>query len=129
MILHSDWDGNDCIQKLRCHCIQIMHSDIYSVLLLIWSLLHYNTKHVLIFSWARIFHLKKPEKVTRFHSFESQQDSGEHTHISYWQQGLNKGQTYTRFFNQEFFKARCLLVGQAELLCPEKYCLAFLMGL
>ena len=31
MILHSDQEGNDCIQKLRCHCIQIMHSDIYSV--------------------------------------------------------------------------------------------------
>ena len=31
MILHSDREGNDCIQKLRCHCIQIMHSDIYSV--------------------------------------------------------------------------------------------------
>ena len=23
MILHSDWEGNDCIRKLRCHCIQI----------------------------------------------------------------------------------------------------------
>ena len=31
MILHSDREGNDCIRKLRCHCIQIMHSDIYSV--------------------------------------------------------------------------------------------------
>ena len=30
MILHSDWEGNDCIRKLRCHCIQILHSDIYS---------------------------------------------------------------------------------------------------
>ena len=29
--LHSDWKGNDCIRKLRCHCIQILHSDIYSV--------------------------------------------------------------------------------------------------
>ena len=33
MILHSDCKGNDCIQKLRCHCIQILHSDIYSVYL------------------------------------------------------------------------------------------------
>ena len=33
MILHSDRKGNDCIRKLRCHCIQILHSDIYSVLL------------------------------------------------------------------------------------------------
>ena len=31
MILHSNREGNDCIRKLRCHCIQIMHSDIYSV--------------------------------------------------------------------------------------------------
>ena len=31
MILHSNWEGNDCIQKLRCHCIQILHSDICSV--------------------------------------------------------------------------------------------------
>ena len=31
MILHSDREGNDCIRKLRCHCIQILHSDIYSV--------------------------------------------------------------------------------------------------
>ena len=31
MILHSDREGNDCIQKLRCHCIQILHSDINSV--------------------------------------------------------------------------------------------------
>ena len=31
MILHSDQEGNDCIRKLRCHCIQILHSDIYSV--------------------------------------------------------------------------------------------------
>ena len=30
MILHSDREGNDCIRKLRCHCIQIMHSDINS---------------------------------------------------------------------------------------------------
>ena len=33
MILHSDREGNDCIRKLRCHCIQIMHSDIYSVII------------------------------------------------------------------------------------------------
>jgi hypothetical protein len=32
MILHSKRKGNDCIWKLRCHCIQILHSDIYSVL-------------------------------------------------------------------------------------------------
>ena len=31
MILHSEWEGNDFIWKLRCHCIQIMYSDIYSV--------------------------------------------------------------------------------------------------
>ena len=31
MILYSDQEGNDCIRKLRCHCIQILHSDIYSV--------------------------------------------------------------------------------------------------
>ena len=31
MILHSDREGNYSIRKLRCHCIQIMHSDIYSV--------------------------------------------------------------------------------------------------
>ena len=31
MILHSDREGNDCIWKLRCHCIQILHSKIYSV--------------------------------------------------------------------------------------------------
>ena len=30
MILHSDREGNDCIRKLRCHCIQILHLDIYS---------------------------------------------------------------------------------------------------
>ena len=29
--LHWDREGNDCIRKLQCHCIQIMHSDIYSV--------------------------------------------------------------------------------------------------
>ena len=27
----DDREGNDCIQKLRCHCIHILHSDIYSV--------------------------------------------------------------------------------------------------
>ena len=27
MILHSDREGNDCIRKLLCHCILIMHSD------------------------------------------------------------------------------------------------------
>ena len=31
MILHSEREGNDCIRKLRCHCIQILHSDINSV--------------------------------------------------------------------------------------------------
>ena len=31
MILHSDREGNDCIQKLWYHCIQILHLDIYSV--------------------------------------------------------------------------------------------------
>ena len=31
MILHLDQEGNDCIRKLWCHCIQILHSDIYSV--------------------------------------------------------------------------------------------------
>ena len=31
MFLHCDWKGNDCIRKLRCHCIQILPSDIYSV--------------------------------------------------------------------------------------------------
>ena len=30
MFLHSDRKDNDCIQKLQCHCIQILHSDIYS---------------------------------------------------------------------------------------------------
>ena len=30
MILHSDQKGNDYIQELQCHCIQILHSDIYS---------------------------------------------------------------------------------------------------
>ena len=30
MILHSDQEGNDCIWKLQCHCIQILHSEIYS---------------------------------------------------------------------------------------------------
>ena len=29
MILNQE--GNDCIWKLQCHCIQILHSDIYSV--------------------------------------------------------------------------------------------------
>ena len=33
MILHSDQEGNDCIWKLRCHCIQILHPDIYSFFL------------------------------------------------------------------------------------------------
>ena len=44
MILHSDREGNDCIWKLQCHCIQILHSDIYSV----WSMKtcsrHQNSK-------------------------------------------------------------------------------------
>ena len=44
MILHSDREGNDCIWKLQCHCIQILHSDIYSV----WSIKtcsrHQNSK-------------------------------------------------------------------------------------
>ena len=31
MILNSKRKGNDCIRKLRYHCIQILHSDIYSV--------------------------------------------------------------------------------------------------
>ena len=35
MILHSDREGNDCIRKLRCHCIQIMHSNIYSVVIFV----------------------------------------------------------------------------------------------
>ena len=37
MILHSDREGNDCIWKLQCHCIQILRSDIYSVLKLYFS--------------------------------------------------------------------------------------------
>ena len=28
---HSDQVGNDCLRKLQSHCIQIMHSDIYSL--------------------------------------------------------------------------------------------------
>ena len=32
MIFHSDQKGDDCIRKLQCHCIKILHSDIYSVL-------------------------------------------------------------------------------------------------
>ena len=35
MILHWDREGNDCIWKLQCHCIQIFYSDIYSVLITI----------------------------------------------------------------------------------------------
>ena len=31
IFLNSDQEGNDCIWKLLCHCIQILHSDIYSV--------------------------------------------------------------------------------------------------
>ena len=31
MILRSKRKGNDCIWKLLCHCIQILHSEIYSV--------------------------------------------------------------------------------------------------
>ena len=31
MILHSDQEGNDCMWKLQCHCIQILHSNFYSV--------------------------------------------------------------------------------------------------
>ena len=31
MFLHSDQEGYDCIWKLWCHCIQILHSEIYSV--------------------------------------------------------------------------------------------------
>ena len=31
MILHADRNSNDCKLKLRCHCIQILHLDIYSV--------------------------------------------------------------------------------------------------
>ena len=32
MILHFEQKGNDCIWKLQCYCIQILHSDIYSVI-------------------------------------------------------------------------------------------------
>ena len=31
MILHLDREGNDCIWKLQCHWIQILHSEICSV--------------------------------------------------------------------------------------------------
>ena len=30
MISHWDQEGNDCIWRLQCHCIQILHSEIYS---------------------------------------------------------------------------------------------------
>ena len=31
MFLYSKHKGNDCIWKLQCHCIQILHLEIYSV--------------------------------------------------------------------------------------------------
>ena len=44
MILHSDREGNDCIRKLQCHCIQILHSDIYSVASVFVIVLHLKCK-------------------------------------------------------------------------------------
>ena len=37
MFLHSDQEGYDCIWKLWCHCIQILHSEIYSAADAIWN--------------------------------------------------------------------------------------------
>ena len=73
MILHSGREGNDCTWKLRCHWIQILHSDIYSA---IWPNFEVNgldwlcclassskmAPRILIFSIAMgakpLFHLK-----------------------------------------------------------------------
>ena len=30
MVLHSDWEDNDYIWRLQCHCIQTLHSEIYT---------------------------------------------------------------------------------------------------
>ena len=52
MILHSDREGNDCIRKLRCHCIQILHSDIYSVWFdSRWDVLRKSNKTVVTRKW------------------------------------------------------------------------------
>ena len=58
MILHSDRKGNDCIRKLRCHCIQILHSDIYSVQTPSFSykLVSKNLQHCLISTLLSFFY-------------------------------------------------------------------------
>ena len=75
MILHSDREGNDCIWKLRCHCIQIMHSDIYSVYLVkdVKCLVHFTlrTKKNKKTIFYKDFHSapKKTSCFVLFHSF------------------------------------------------------------
>ena len=56
MILHSDREGNDCIRKLQCHCIQILHSDIYSV---VHSVIIFLTK--IIQDYAGVLVVKSKE--------------------------------------------------------------------
>ena len=55
MILHLDREGDDCIRKLRCHCIQIMHSDIYSVGILQNISISASLTKILI-DWGGLFH-------------------------------------------------------------------------
>ena len=64
MILHSDREVNDCIRKLRCHCIQIMHSDNYSETLA-W-------KNRFDFDWPLMFSKWKKEKTPAGSSVSSQ---------------------------------------------------------
>ena len=77
MILHSDQEGNDCIWKLRCHCIQILHSDIYSVYSTWYGFTMYNlvTYLLYVFQWC-FFSFAKFLDLTWYLMFPSFSDSG-----------------------------------------------------
>ena len=61
------WEGNDCIWKLRCHCIQILHSDIYRVYIKVVILKNdwVNTKTDYFFT---DYSLKKSIPISNLHS-------------------------------------------------------------
>ena len=90
-------------------------------MLLIWTLLHHDTQYVLIFSRARIFHLKKLEKVTWFHGFafihnqctvlqDSFKTFDEPLFLSWWTVQWK----YIQFLNPNFGKRRFWICPKFE---------------
>jgi hypothetical protein len=52
---HSDQEGNDCKWKLWCHCIQILHSDIYSVEEKTHLFFHHKILDTITYHWKPYF--------------------------------------------------------------------------